>query len=220
MPEAGLSEKEQKALEKEQKTIDKIIDKEDENFCGFCAFDVIDQDGYKKQVKGCQLDQTPLFIQHLPNNKGVELSASFTIRPHAFLKIDRDSNLFINGLAWYGAEKKSPTNLIGRIVPKSLEKIYNELGDAGKSFTLDFELPFLNKANTRLAQMVFTVKIEKCVPKITGFSVVLSEEDWMEWKQYKLKFWKLAKAGSGGGGGGDDDGGKEGGDKEKEKKEE
>lgn len=197
---------EQKALEKEQKAMNKILDAKDENFCGFCAFDVIDQDGYKKQVKGCHLDQAPVFISRNSSGK-VELTACFTVRPQSFMKVDRDNNLFMNGLIWYGAEKKSPTNLIGRIVPKSMEKCHGELQESGKlsEFSVDFEIPFLAKSNKRLAKMKFQTTEERCTHKVTGLSVELTEQDWMEWKQYKLQFWKIAKAGGGGGGGGEED---------------
>lgn len=218
MPEAQqdavkkLKSNKEKAIEKEVEAMEKIFDKEDEMFCGFCAFNVIDQDGYSKMIKGCNVEGA-LFVERAGGN--VVISASFTPKPHGYLSIQSDQELYINGSLWYGAEKKSPTNLIGRIIPKKMEVIKNEMDKGnGSTFEARVEMPFLKGAAKRLQKITFETVEERFLTKVSGLKIELSEADWTEWKNYKVRFWRLGKAaGASTEGGGDDE------DKKDEKKE-
>lgn len=193
-------EKEKKA---EAKAEAKILDLQDESFCGFCQLAVVDQDGYTRATKGNNLGGT-LFCTR--KNGKVALSAQWSSNPLYYLQVQRDQNLYLSGDLWFGEPKKSPTNLIGKIVPKKSEQLLQEMEKAnGEQFQVKVEMPFLANAAGRLATLTVTAKEEKFVTKVAKVELELSEEDWLEWKQYRLRFWRVGKAWGGGPEKADDD---------------
>jgi len=189
-----MDEKELKEKEKQEKIEKKILDEADENFCGFIGLQIVDQDGHPKMVKGSG-GGGPLFIERVGGM--VHITSYFTPNPLKYTAIERDTGLYLTGELAYGEPKVSPTNMIGRLVPVSCGKLTTELE---KSSTADVdvqvELPFLKNCATRLATLTVATKEEKFVTKIVGTTLKLSEADWMEWKKYKLSFFRLSKAGT------------------------
>jgi len=178
---------------KEARGMVKLMDEKDEMFCGFCSFNVIDQDGYPKMIKGCALADTPLYIDR--EGGKVILTASFAPKPHGYLEIQRDNQLYVSGSIWYGESKKSSINCIGKLIPKQMEIVSKEMEKSGSTtFECKLELPFLKNAPKRLATVVFDTVEERFLTKISSFRVELTEADWTEWKQHKVKFWRINKA--------------------------
>lgn len=204
---ADLTEKEKKQEEKEAKAMKKaevkILDNDENNFCGFTSLSVLDEDGYTRVVKGSATGG-PLFIEKTAN--GVVISASFTPNPLHYLEVQRDAKFFVVGDIWYGDAKKSPTNLIGKFVPKNMDQLTSQL-ENGDVCEVDVNLPFLKNSPSRLAKCKLTTKEVKFVTKVVKLELELSAADWAEWKQYRLRFWKVGKANgaSGAPSGGDDD---------------
>lgn len=197
-----------------KKAEDKIIDAEEKNFCGFCSFSIQDQDGYTRVVKGSSCSG-PLFIEKA--GAGVVISATFTPNPLHYLEIQRDGNFYLVGNMWYGSEKKSASNLIGALIPKNSEQITTQL-ENGDVAELQVDLPFLKNSGARLAKLKLTTKEQKFITKVVKVELELSAADWEEWKQYRLRFWRLGKTmgASGAPSGGDDDDDKKKDDKKEE----
>jgi len=192
---AAKDEKEKKALEK---TIAKIVDENEDNFCGVCSLQVIDEYGYQKKTKGAAIE-APLFI--VKEGGTVKLVAEFTPNPIFFLHL-KDEGDFLYGKWWYGPGNWSRSNQICQLVPK-LCKMPKE--DNWEAFACKAEVPFLKGAPSRLSNVTFAIKEEKFTTKIVKATVEMSEADWKEWKAYRVKLWGVEKAWGGGGGGGDED---------------
>lgn len=187
-----MTDKEKKQLEKEQKVEAKIVDELDVNFCGFTQLSIVDIDGYPKQIKGSGIAGA-LFLSR--TNGKITIESSFAPNPLYFMKVERDSNMFLTGELWFGEAKKSPLNLIGKIVPKSCEQCVNVMEKTkAEEFQLKVEIPFLKDSPNRLAMLTVVTKEEKFVTKILKISLELADADWMEWKQYRMKFWRSSKA--------------------------
>ena len=64
----------------------------------------------------------------------------------------------------------------------------------GATCELQVQLPFLKNSASRLAKLEITTKEEKFITKVAVCKLELSAADWLEWKAYRLNFWKLSKA--------------------------
>lgn len=202
--------------EKDKKAEAKIIDETDENFCGFIGLQLVDQDGYPRVIKGSQMG-APLQLRRKDGK--VVLEAHFTPNPLYYLHVLREPQLFLTGELWYGEAKKSPTNLIGKLVPKSSSQLVEVMEKCKtEEFTVKLEVPFLANAPSRLLPLVVGTKDEKFCTKVIYARAEFSEKDWAEWKAYRLQFWRVHKAW--GSNGGDDEEKKEGKDGEKKNEEE
>mmetsp|Transcript_4915 Transcript_4915/g.12246 ORF Transcript_4915/g.12246 Transcript_4915/m.12246 type:complete len:215 (+) Transcript_4915:233-877(+) len=214
MPEANGATAESKALDKERKAVEKIMNDADDMFCGFVKLQILDQDAYARQVKGAEI-AGPV---HLVKKEGgkVFLQATFAPNPLFYLMLEREPNNFLSGEMWYGDAKRSPLNLIGKIVPKSCEQIVSTMDKTKSSeSTLKVELPFLANAPERLAPLSVVTREEKFITKVASVTLELGEAEWKEWKEYRVRFWKQTKAwGASPGDGGDED------DKKKDEKKE
>jgi len=214
MPEANGATAESKALEKEKKAIDKIMNDSDDMFCGFVKLQILDQDAYARQVKGAEISG-PVHLLKKEGGK-VFLQATFAPNPLFYLMLEREPQNFLSGSMWYGDAKCSPLNLIGKIVPKSCEQLVTTM-DKTKSteFVVKVELPFLANAPERLAPLNVVTREEKFITKVASVTLELGEAEWKEWKEYRVRFWKQTKAwGASPGDGGEED------DKKKDEKKE
>ncbi|CAD7952032.1 unnamed protein product [Amoebophrya sp. A120] len=96
--------KQAKALEKERKAIEKIMNESDDMFCGFVKLQILDQDAYPRQIKGADIGG----VVHVEKKEGgkVFLKATFSANPLFYLELQRDNNMFLAGEMWYGDAKR------------------------------------------------------------------------------------------------------------------
>mmetsp|Transcript_16169 Transcript_16169/g.26227 ORF Transcript_16169/g.26227 Transcript_16169/m.26227 type:complete len:197 (+) Transcript_16169:29-619(+) len=170
----------------------KVLDEKDEYTCGFCALQILDQDGYVKKQKGSQLE-APF---HVTSTEGgmVTLEAQFSLNPLFFLQLLNEEGNFLFGRWWLGDAKWTRTNQICNLIPKDVQLLHQ--GEVAQ-FTVDAEIPFLQNAPSNLAKVSFETKEQRFVTKVTKASVQIPQEKWMEWKQYRLKLWRSSKSWSG-----------------------
>jgi len=212
-------EKEQKQREAEIKSEKKVLNEDDSSFCGFSSFQIVDSDGLQKMNKGSTMSG----VVHIEKSGGkVELVTSFPSDPLYYLELQRDAQLYLYGSMWYGEEKASKTNSIGRIIPKSTKALIDAMEKGGSNVAeISVMLPFLKNAASKdkLATMKISTIEEKFVTKVSEARLVLTEAAWLEWKTYRLNFWKLSKAwGSGWGDKKEEEDDKEGKDKDGDEK--
>lgn len=189
-----------KEKEAEVKSEKKVIDGDDACFCGFMSLQVVDSDGLQKMNKGSAIGG----VLHIEKEGGkVKLVSKHSLNPLYYLEIQRDAALYLFGEIWYGEQKRTPLNGIGRVIPKSCKALIDSMEKAGSdSFELDVELPFLSNHVDRLGKLIVKTKEQKFVTKVVEVTLELSEADWTAWKEYRLKFWKVSKAWGAGWGGG------------------
>ncbi|CAE8618885.1 unnamed protein product, partial [Polarella glacialis] len=118
----AAAEKDPNALTKNAK---KVLDEDDETTCGFCAFCILDQDGYGKKTKGSSVDVP----WHLASKDGdsVVLEAELPANPLFFLQISSDEGNFFFGQWWLTDSGRSKTNQICDLVPKDCKMIQKSL---------------------------------------------------------------------------------------------
>lgn len=192
------------AIEKSKKDVQaetKVMDPEDESFCGFVKLHIVDQDGLGKVTKGNNIEG----VLHVKREgETVKLCADWTLNPLYYMKIERDNQLFCYGSMWYGEQKKSTLNTVACIVPKNCQKVMEELekNEKGKQSEcfLEADMPFLANSPNRLVQVKLITKEERYVTKVTGVELHVPQKAWTEWKEYRLRFWRQSKAWSGTGG--------------------
>jgi len=175
MPDAKKEKKtaEQKEAEAEAKAETKVMDAEDAMFCGFMSMQVVDSDGIQKLSKGSALGG----VMHLSRADGkVKLTSKFAVNPLYYLEIQRDAGLYLFGELWYGEQKRTPLNGIGRIVPKQCKALIDQTEKNGdSSCTCDVELPFLANSTEKMATLKIVTKEQKFVTKVVEASLELSE---------------------------------------------
>merc|ERR1712060_258943 len=98
-------------------------------------------------------------------------------------------------------EAQFAPNQICQLLPKEC-KMPKE--DNWEAFGCEAEVPFLKDAPARLSKVNFSVKEQKFTTKIVKATVDLSEADWKEWKDYRIKLWGCDKAWADSGAGGDE----------------
>mmetsp|Transcript_2838 Transcript_2838/g.5821 ORF Transcript_2838/g.5821 Transcript_2838/m.5821 type:complete len:199 (-) Transcript_2838:145-741(-) len=168
----------------------RLLDEGDENVCGFCSLQLLDQDGYAKKTKGSNI-QVPF---HLASAEGdmVILEAVFPMNQLFFLQIPGEEGNHLFGRWWLG-EKWSTNSQICELVVKDCQSIHKSLDGDKKDFTLDAQVPFLRESDTRLVKVNVTIKEQRFVTKVARASLQIPKSAWLEWKQYRLKLWRMSK---------------------------
>jgi hypothetical protein len=214
------AEKERKAEEKEKKaeakSKKKVLDENDESFCGFVGLQIVDSDGYAKKVKGMDIKGPLFMVSDGATGDPVVLEAEFAMNPLFYIQVPNDESLLMFGQWWIG-EKQSTLGTIGTAIPKSCQTALKDMEKSSSTdFTIDVEMPLLKGAPTRLVKAQITTKEQKFITKVVKVKLEVPRASWQEWKEHRYRFTQFAKNQSGksaGGGGGDDE-------KEDEKKEE
>jgi hypothetical protein len=169
----------------------KVLDESNENACGFCALQVLDQDGYVKKTKGSQIE-APFHVTTTADS--ILLEAQFPLSPLFFLQLLNEEGNFIFGRWWLGDAKWSRTNQLCSLIPKDVQVLHR--GDISE-FVVDAEIPFIKDAPSRLAKVAFSTKEQKFVTKVTKVVVTIPKDAWDEWKQYRMKLWRSSKTWAG-----------------------
>lgn len=199
--QVGASEQSQKEIEKEKKQEEKerkallkaqnkILDEKDELFCGFLSLATVDSDGIQKVVKGTSLSSVPMMCEN--DGKNVRLTASLPQDAIRALMLNNDSNLYLVCTAWYAAEKAGATNTIGTAVEKCSTLAEAQENNNGEC-KMNLVLPFLKNAAERPAVCKLVCKEVRFQTKVLQVVIEMSVASWMEWKQYRLKFWTYGK---------------------------
>eukprot|EP00416_Gambierdiscus_australes_P045106 CAMPEP_0171106120 /NCGR_PEP_ID=MMETSP0766_2-20121228/64090_1 /TAXON_ID=439317 /ORGANISM="Gambierdiscus australes, Strain CAWD 149" /LENGTH=198 /DNA_ID=CAMNT_0011567129 /DNA_START=82 /DNA_END=678 /DNA_ORIENTATION=- len=168
----------------------RLLDEEDENVCGFCSLQLLDQDGYTKKTKGSNI-QVPF---HHASSEGdmIVLESVFPMNQLFYLQIPSEEGNNIYGRWWLG-EKWSTNSQICELVVKDCVAIHKSLDGDKKDFILDAQVPFLRDSDTRLVKVNVTVKEQRFVTKVARVTLQIPKAAWLEWKQYRLKLWRTSK---------------------------
>jgi len=168
----------------------RLLDENDENVCGFCSLQLLDQDGYGKKTKGSS-SQVPF---HLASTEGdvVVLEAVFPMSALFFLQIPGEEGNYLFGRWWLG-EKWSTNSQICELVVKDCQSIQRSLDGDKTEFSMDAQMPFLRGSDTRLIKVNLTIKEQRFVTKVARATVHVPKAAWLEWKQYRLKLWRMSK---------------------------
>eukprot|EP00747_Dinoflagellata_sp_TGD_P190177 gnl/TRDRNA2_/TRDRNA2_51455_c0_seq1.p1 gnl/TRDRNA2_/TRDRNA2_51455_c0~~gnl/TRDRNA2_/TRDRNA2_51455_c0_seq1.p1 ORF type:complete len:219 (+),score=71.22 gnl/TRDRNA2_/TRDRNA2_51455_c0_seq1:42-659(+) len=173
----------------------KVLDEADEFVCGFCALQILDQDGYVKKTKGSSIEAPLHLVPGADGDDSVTLEALFPANPLFFLQITNEEGNYLFGRWWLGEAKWSRTNQVVTLIPKDTQAIHKQLDDEGtKTFTADSEMPFLRNAPANLIKVSFETKEQRFVTKLVSAKLQIPKAKWHEWKQYRLKLWKSSKS--------------------------
>eukprot|EP00421_Protoceratium_reticulatum_P018687 CAMPEP_0168380460 /NCGR_PEP_ID=MMETSP0228-20121227/12371_1 /TAXON_ID=133427 /ORGANISM="Protoceratium reticulatum, Strain CCCM 535 (=CCMP 1889)" /LENGTH=202 /DNA_ID=CAMNT_0008393525 /DNA_START=44 /DNA_END=652 /DNA_ORIENTATION=+ len=171
----------------------RLLDEDDEYVCGFCSLQLLDQDGYAKKTKGSSI-QVPF---HLASADGdmVVLEAVFPMSQLFFLQIPGEEGNYLFGRWWIG-ERWSTNSQICELVVKDCQAIHKSLdGDArgGSTFSADAHMPFLRDCDARPVKVSYATKEQRFVTKVARATLQIPRASWLEWKQYRLKLWRVSK---------------------------
>eukprot|EP00414_Alexandrium_minutum_P006874 CAMPEP_0113839202 /NCGR_PEP_ID=MMETSP0328-20130328/10952_1 /TAXON_ID=39455 /ORGANISM="Alexandrium minutum" /LENGTH=198 /DNA_ID=CAMNT_0000807797 /DNA_START=96 /DNA_END=692 /DNA_ORIENTATION=- /assembly_acc=CAM_ASM_000350 len=168
----------------------RLLDENDEYVCGFCSLQLLDQDGYGKKTKGSSI-QVPF---HLASSDGdmIVLESVFPMNQLFYLQLPSEEGFNLFGRWWLG-EKWSTNTQICELVVKDCQAIHKALDGDKKEFTVDAQVPFLRESDTRLIKVNITIKEQRFVTKVARASVQIPKASWLEWKQYRLKLWRMSK---------------------------
>jgi len=182
---------EEKAELKKKKQYQEALDEKDESFCGQISLMVIDEDGYQRKLKGNSVEAA-LHIEHVSSH--VRLTAFFSPQnPLFYLEFKNESNHFLFGQLWFGGDKVSKTNEIGRILPKPFDQVHKELSDNNGKAVAKLEIPFLTKMGERLADVELTTVEKRFKVTLQSVAISIPIESWMEMKKYRVQFWSQNK---------------------------
>eukprot|EP00397_Hematodinium_sp_SG-2012_P061882 GEMP01082660.1.p1 GENE.GEMP01082660.1~~GEMP01082660.1.p1 ORF type:complete len:206 (+),score=47.08 GEMP01082660.1:44-661(+) len=180
--------------EKERKAYDKAMDLNDDTFCGFMALQTLDEDGYQKKTKGSSVE-APVHIEHVGNT--VKITGYFTTpNPLFYLEIQNSDTQFVFGHVWFGGDKVSRTNEIGKIVPKSMALLDAERSDEKTKGVAkaELQLAYIRDSTTRLCAVELNTVEKKFKTTLTKAVMTIPKDAWLELKAYRLKFWQQNKS--------------------------
>lgn len=170
----------------------KVLDENDEIFCGFSSLQILDSDGYVKKTKGSSIEGT-LHLKEEGDN--IVLESVFPLSPLFYLQIANEEGLYVFGRWWMADAKWGRTNQICNLIPKDCQGIQSKL--EGTEFVCDAEVPFLKDAPSRLVKVKFGIKEQRFITKVIKTSVEIPKASWKEWKEYRLKLWRSSKSWAG-----------------------
>eukprot|EP00414_Alexandrium_minutum_P006775 CAMPEP_0113819670 /NCGR_PEP_ID=MMETSP0328-20130328/855_1 /TAXON_ID=39455 /ORGANISM="Alexandrium minutum" /LENGTH=191 /DNA_ID=CAMNT_0000787603 /DNA_START=117 /DNA_END=692 /DNA_ORIENTATION=- /assembly_acc=CAM_ASM_000350 len=168
----------------------RLLDENDKYVCGFCSLQLLDQDGYGKKTKGSSI-QVPFHLASSDDDM-IVLESVFPMNQLFYLQLPSEEGFNLFGRWWLG-EKWSTNTQICELVVKDCQAIHKALDGDKKEFTVDAQVPFLRESDTRLIKVNITIKEQRFVTKVARATVQIPKASWLEWKQYRLKLWRMSK---------------------------
>eukprot|EP00933_Yihiella_yeosuensis_P080996 TRINITY_DN94534_c0_g1_i1.p1 TRINITY_DN94534_c0_g1~~TRINITY_DN94534_c0_g1_i1.p1 ORF type:complete len:203 (-),score=71.85 TRINITY_DN94534_c0_g1_i1:268-876(-) len=185
----------------------KILDADDEFAIGFCAFHILDQDGYAKKTKGGAIE-APWHVAS-STAEAIVLEAELPSNALFYLQVSAEDNNYFYG-SWWLQENKGKNNVICNLVPKENKTIQKEL-DGKTEFEVEAQMPLLKNSTKKLIKVKLSTIEAKFVTKVSKAQLTVPRALWTEFKEHRLTLWKASKVWKGEDKGGDDEKKEEGG---------
>jgi len=178
----------------EKKAADKVLDADDEAFCGFCSIQLLDQDGMSGKTLGMSV-KAPLHITSAPGADSVTMEALFHAgNPLFFLEVRNEEQYYIFGQWWMDGPKHSENSMFLQTIPLKATEAHKQMEkNSNQDFGGEGQCDFLKNSTSRLMKINFSTEEKKFKTKLTKAVVTVPREAWMEFKQYRLKLWKSGK---------------------------
>lgn len=182
-------------MAKEDKAATKLLDENDEAWCGFCSIQVLDQDGMQQKTLGGNA-KAPLHLVSEEKANTVVLEANFGVPqdPLFFLEVRNEENFYLWGQFWGDGPKWSEQSHFCTMVPIRTQDCHKAMEKNGNtSFSAQCHCAFLKNSPDKLFTITFETKELKFKTKLTKLKLEVPREAWVEWKNYRLRMWKSGK---------------------------
>jgi len=176
---------------KEKKAYANACDSQDETFCGQIALQTVDKDGYGKRTKGCSLTA----LTHLKREGDfVKFEAFFAADNKLFYhEINSRDDEYIFGTLWHGPDKPNVTSEIGKIVPKDMKSLNEELEKNNGICQAKLQLSNIRDSTERLCDIQIQTVTKKFLTKVVKITIAMPVAIWLESKTYRLRFFAQTK---------------------------
>lgn len=171
--------------EKEKKAYAKVFDEKDELFSGNLALNVLDEDGYVKKIKGSSASSV-VHCEKAP--EGVKLLSYFNpTNPLFHLEIKGEQNHYLFGQVFAGIGKGTPLMEIGRIVPKKMSELNEEMDKNNGVGAAQLEMVFVKDYCKKLANIEITSVEKRFKRTIASMVIGIPADSWKEIKEYRIR---------------------------------
>merc|ERR1719204_3006083 len=86
--------------------------------------------------------------------------------------------------------KHSESNQICTLVPIKMQECHKQMDAKPNEFSAKAQCEFLRSSTTRLMDVGFTTETKKFKTKLTKVTMAMPRQAWLEYKQYRVRFWK------------------------------
>jgi len=178
---------------KTKKAEKKVVDENDEAFCGYCGIQTVDEFGILGRTLGCET-KAPVRIVSAEGADPVVFEAQFlTTNQLSFLEVRNESQFFLCGQWWMDGSKRSESNTFCDLVPIKQTECHKQIDKTPDKFTAQGHCEFLRKSTSRLMQVECVTEDKKFKSKLAKVTLTMPREAWLEWKQYRVRLWKASK---------------------------
>jgi len=171
--------------DKEKKAYTKVFDEKDELFSGTVSLNILDEDGYVRKIKGSSVDAI-VHCEKAP--EGIKLISCFNpLNPLFHLEIKGEQSHYLFGQIFVGMSKGSKLMEIGRLVPKKMSELTDEMEKNNGVGTAQLEMPFVKDLAKKLANVEVSTVEKKFKRTISGLVVGIPADAWKEIKEYRIR---------------------------------
>lgn len=172
----------------------KVLDEKDEAFIAFCSFQILDRDGIGLRTKGSSIS-APVHLVSTAGSDTVILEAEFDANdPLFYLTIRNEEDFYLFGQVWMDSAKCNEDKALCTIVPISTQAICKDMERSGSSnFAAKARCAFLKDAGKRAFTVTGATAEKKFQTKLAGIRIEISRDAWMEFKNYRVRFWQMGK---------------------------
>eukprot|EP00429_Kryptoperidinium_foliaceum_P083267 CAMPEP_0176216888 /NCGR_PEP_ID=MMETSP0121_2-20121125/17415_1 /TAXON_ID=160619 /ORGANISM="Kryptoperidinium foliaceum, Strain CCMP 1326" /LENGTH=227 /DNA_ID=CAMNT_0017556013 /DNA_START=59 /DNA_END=739 /DNA_ORIENTATION=- len=183
-------DKDKKAEEKSKKAELKVLDENDEAFCGYCSIQTLDQDGISGRTLGSHV-KAPAQIVSAPGADPVVFEAVFNpSNPLFFLELRNEEQFYLWGQWWMDGPKHSEASQICSLVPIRMVDCHKQMDSSPGEFKAQAHCEVLRSSTTRLLPVALQTEEKKFKTKLSKVTFSMPRDAWMEFKQYRVRLWK------------------------------
>lgn len=201
---------------------EKVLDEKDEAFICHCSFQILDRDGIGIKTKGSSVG-APVHMVSEPGADPVVLKACFEPNdPLFYLELRNEEQFYLFGQLWLDSAKHSEDKAFCTLTPIMTQAIHKAMEKNGvQTFAAQALCPYIKDCTSRPIKVTGSIVEKKFTTKLASMTLEVPRESWMEFKNYRVRIWKVGKnwAGAGDDKKKDDDKEKKEGEEEGEKKE-
>mmetsp|Transcript_105752 Transcript_105752/g.207388 ORF Transcript_105752/g.207388 Transcript_105752/m.207388 type:complete len:210 (-) Transcript_105752:88-717(-) len=182
-----------KPAEDKKKAEKKLLDQDDEAFCGYCSVHILDQDGIAGRTLGSSV-KAPVSIVSAPGADTVVFEAGFNPGdPLFYLELRNEEQFYLWGQWWMDGPKQSETNAFCSLVPLKTQDCHKQLESTPGEFKAQLHCPYLRNSTSRLMDATFQTQEKKFKTKLCKATFSMPRDAWMEYKAYRVRLWKSGK---------------------------
>jgi len=198
-----------------EKAAAKVLDEKDEAFCAHCSLQVLDQDGIPVKTKGNSV-QAPLVLTSPVGADTLVMEACFEAsNPLFFLEIRQEEQFYLWGQVWMDGPKYSEASHFCTLSPIRTQDVHRDMEKrSSTSFEAKANCPYLRNNTSKMLKVTCETEEKRFKTKLTKVIFSVPKDDWMEYKQYRVRLWKAGKNWAGAGDDKDKDKDKKDGEKE------